>query len=110
MGTTFTGEYGKTLNPNVVKLVSTKAEELYRKETGAKVADREDPLWKSLRNIELIKYDRNIWGTVLTDPPPGEVMKTVVEQPRDPKDNVLENPTDAKVRGPEHTGHGRPWA
>jgi hypothetical protein len=61
-----------------------------------------------LRNTELIKYDRNIWGTVLTDPPPGEVMKTVVEQPRDPKDNVLENPTDAKVRVPEHTGHSTP--
>jgi hypothetical protein len=103
----FAGEYGM-LNPKVAIIVSSKADELYRRETGAKVADREDPLWKSLRNIELIKYDRNIWGTVLTDPPPGEVMKTVVEQPRDPKDNVLENPTDAKVRVPEHTGHGTP--
>jgi hypothetical protein len=38
----------------------------------------------------------------------GGVSKTVVEQPRDAKDNVLTSPVGSAPKKPSHTGHGTP--
>jgi hypothetical protein len=79
--------------------VESKADELYLKETGQKKSDRASQLWKSLRNVEVLKYDRGLWNTV---------QQTVVEQPRDARDNVLISPVGTGSKMPGHTGHGVP--
>jgi hypothetical protein len=80
------------------------------KETGGKEVDRASALWKSLRNVELLKYDRNVWETVQSVPPQQQqgAMRSVVEQPRDAKDNVLTSPVGSALKTPSHTGHGTP--
>jgi hypothetical protein len=105
----FAGKYEKTLDPKVKSYVESKADELYLKETGQKKSDRTSQLWKSLRNVEVLKYDRGLWNTVQQSPTQqqGNVMQTVVEQPRDARDNVLTLPGTAP-KLPSHTGHGVP--
>jgi hypothetical protein len=95
----FAGKYEKTLDPKVKSYVESKADELYLKETGQKKSDRASQLWKSLRNVEVLKYDRSLWDTV---------QQTVVEQPRDARDNVLTSPVGSGPKMPGHTGHGVP--
>jgi hypothetical protein len=95
----FAGKYEKTLDPKVKSYVESKADELYLKETGQKKSDRASQLWKSLRNVEVLKYDRGLWNTV---------QQTVVEQPRDARDNVLISPVGDGPKMPGHTGHGMP--
>jgi hypothetical protein len=95
----FAGKYEKTLDPKVKDYVESKADELYLKETGQKKSDRSSQLWKSLRNVEVLKYDRSLWDTV---------QQVVVEQPRDARDNVLTSPVGSGPKMPGHTGHGMP--
>jgi hypothetical protein len=50
--------------------------------------------------VEVLKYDRSLWDTV---------QQTVVEQPRDARDNVLISPVGTAPEGTKsHTGHGVP--
>jgi hypothetical protein len=106
----FAGKYEKTLDPKVKEHVESKADELYLQETGQKQVDRASQLWKSLRNVEVLKYDRSLWNTVQQSPTQqqGNVMQTVVEQPRDARDNVLTSPVGTGPKLPSHTGHGVP--
>jgi hypothetical protein len=105
----FAGKYEKTLDPKVKSYVESKADELYLKETGQKKSDRASQLWKSLRNVEVLKYDRSLWNTVQQSPTQQQgVMQTVVEQPRDARDNVLTSPVGTGPKLPSHTGHGVP--
>jgi predicted small metal-binding protein len=106
----FAGKYEKTLEAKAKSYVEGKADELYMKETGGKEVDRASALWKSLRNVELLKYDRNVWETVQSVPPQQQqgAMRSVVEQPRDAKDNVLTSPVGSAPKKPSHTGHGTP--
>jgi hypothetical protein len=109
----FAGKYEKKLEAKAKSYVEGKADELYLKETGGKEVDRASALWKSLRNVEVLKYDRGLWNTVQSAPQQqqqqqGTVMQTVVEQPRDAKDNVLTSPVDSGLKMPGHTGHGAP--
>jgi hypothetical protein len=90
----FAGKYEKTLDPKVKDYVESKADELYLKEPGQKKSDRSSQLWKSLRNVEVLKYDRSLWDTV---------QQTVVEQPRDARDNVLTSPVGVGPKMPGHT-------
>jgi hypothetical protein len=58
---------------------------------------------------ELLKYDRNVWETVQSAPQQQQgAMRSVVEQPRDAKDNVLTSPVGSAPKKPSHTGHGTP--
>jgi hypothetical protein len=54
------GRYEKKLEPKVMRYVETQADAAYRKETNSKEADRNSTLWKTLRNVELLKYDRTL--------------------------------------------------
>jgi hypothetical protein len=57
---------------------------------------------------ELLKYDRNVWETVQSAPQQQQgAMRSVVEQPRDAKDNVLTSPVGSAPKTPGHTGHNR---
>jgi hypothetical protein len=104
----FAGNYEKTLDPKVKEHVESRADELYLQETEQKQVDRASQLWKSLRNVEVLKYDRGLWNTVQQSPTQQQgVMQTVVEQPRDARDNVLTSPGTAP-KLPSHTGHGVP--
>jgi hypothetical protein len=58
------GGYEKKLEPKVIKYAETQANAAYVKETGSKEVDRNSPLWKTMRNVELLKYDRTLWNTV----------------------------------------------
>jgi hypothetical protein len=60
--------------------------------------------------VEVLKYDRGLWNTVQQSPmQQGNVMQTVVEQPRDARDNVLISPVGTAPEGTKsHTGHGVP--
>jgi hypothetical protein len=105
----FAGKYEKTLDPKVKDYVESKADELYLQETGQKQVDRASQLWKSLRNVEVLKYDRGLWNTVQQSPTQQQgVMQTVVEQPRDARDNVLTSPVGTGPKMPSHTGHRVP--
>jgi hypothetical protein len=105
----FAGKYEKTLDPKVKDYVESRADELYLQETGQKQVDRSSQLWKSLRNVEVLKYDRGLWNTVQQPPQKqGNVIQTVVEQPRDARDNVMTSPVGTGSKTPGHTGHGVP--
>jgi hypothetical protein len=81
------------------------------KETGQKKSDRSSQLWKSLRNVEVLKYDRGLWNTVQQSPTQqqGNVMQTVVEQPKDARDNILTSPVGTAPEGVRSdTGHRVP--
>jgi hypothetical protein len=107
----FAGNHEKTLDPKVKEHVESRADELYLQETGQKQVDRTSQLWKSLRNVEVLKYDRGLWNTVQQSPTQQQgVMQTVVEQPRDARDNVLISPVGTGSKMPGHTGHARPEA
>jgi hypothetical protein len=61
--------------------------------------------------VGVLKYDRGLWNTVQQSPTQqqGNVMQTVVEQPRDARDNVLISPVGTAPEGTKsHTGHGVP--
>jgi A nuclease family of the HNH/ENDO VII superfamily with conserved AHH len=107
----FRGKYEKSLAPKVKDYVQFKADEKYIQETGQRQVDRSSQLWKSLRNVEVLKYDRGLWNTVQQSPTQqqGNVMQTVVEQPRDARDNILTSPVGTAPEGTKsHTGHGVP--
>jgi hypothetical protein len=48
--------------------VESHANAAYLNETGSKEVDRNSQLWKTLRNVELLKYDRTLWETVQESP------------------------------------------
>jgi hypothetical protein len=54
------GRYEKKLEPKVMRYVETQADAAYRKETNSKEADRNSTLWKTLRNVELLKGQFNL--------------------------------------------------
>jgi hypothetical protein len=78
------GRYEKKLEPKVMKYVETQADAAYRKETNSKEADRNSTLWKTLRNVELLKYDRTLWNTVQEAPTGTDVSKTMTDQSNNP--------------------------
>jgi hypothetical protein len=78
------GRYEKKLEPKVMRYVETQADAAYRKETGSKEADRNSPLWKTMRNVELLKYDRTLWNTVQEPAAGTDVSKTMTDQSNNP--------------------------
>jgi A nuclease family of the HNH/ENDO VII superfamily with conserved AHH len=88
------GRYEKKLEPKVMKYVETQADAAYRKETGSKEADRNSPLWKTMRNVELLKYDRTLWNTVQEPTAGTDVSKTMTDQSNNPDlgSNALNRP------------------
>jgi hypothetical protein len=103
----FEGSYAKGIPEGKKAAIVSETDDRYTEETG-QPPNREVLLWKTLRNIVTTDRFPDLWDQFRDDLSAGGISKTVVEQPQNPKDNVLENPTDAKVRGPEHTGHGTP--
>jgi A nuclease family of the HNH/ENDO VII superfamily with conserved AHH len=78
------GRYEKKLEPKVMRYVETQADAAYRREIGSKEADRNSTLWKTLRNVELLKYDRTLWNTVQEAPVGTDVSKTMTDQSNNP--------------------------
>jgi hypothetical protein len=78
------GRYEKKLEPKVMRYAETQADAAYRKETNSKEADRNSTLWKTLRNVELLKYDRTLWNTVQEAPMGTDVSKTMTDQSNNP--------------------------
>jgi hypothetical protein len=78
------GRYEKKLEPKVMRYVETQADAAYRKETNSKEADRNSTLWKTLRNVELLKYDRTLWNTVQEPAAGTDVSKTMTDQSNNP--------------------------
>jgi hypothetical protein len=106
--TVVTGGYAKQLEPKVVKYAETQANAAYLKETGNKAVDRNSPLWKTLRNVELLKYDRTLWDTVQEAPAGTGVVKTMTDQSNNPDlgSNALNRPGQGSTLNvPTNTGH-----
>jgi hypothetical protein len=100
--TVVAGGYAKQLEPKVVKYAETQANAAYLKETGNKEVDRNSPLWKTLRNVELLKYDRTLWNTVQ------EAPAGIMTNPNDPAlgSNALNRPGQGSTLNvPTNTGH-----
>jgi A nuclease family of the HNH/ENDO VII superfamily with conserved AHH len=96
------GRYEKKLEPKVMRYVETQADAAYRKETNSKEANRNSILWKTLRNVELLKYDRTLWNTVQ------EAPVGMMTNPNDPAlgSNALNRPGQSPILNlPDHTGH-----
>jgi hypothetical protein len=99
--TVVAGGYAKQLEPKVVKYAETQANAAYLKETGNKEVDRNSPLWKTLRNVELLKYDRTLWNTVQ------EAPAGIMTNPNDPAlgSNALNRPGQGSTLNvATHTG------
>jgi A nuclease family of the HNH/ENDO VII superfamily with conserved AHH len=96
--TVVAGGYAKQLEPKLVKYIETQANAAYLRETGNKEVDRNSPLWKTLRNVELLKYDRTLWDTVQEAPAQTGVMKTMTDQSNNPDlgSNALNRPSQSQ--------------
>jgi hypothetical protein len=105
----FEGNYAKGIPEGKKAAIVSETDERYTEETG-QPPNREALLWKTLRNIETSERFPDLWNQFRDDLNAGGISKTVISEPRDPRDNVLSNPTDAGPSVPEHTGHGRPEA
>jgi A nuclease family of the HNH/ENDO VII superfamily with conserved AHH len=106
--TVVAGGYAKQLEPKVIKYAETQANAAYLKETGNKEIDRNSPLWKTLRNVELLKYDRTLWNTVQEAPAGTGVVKTMTDQSNNPDlgSNALNRPGQGSTLNiPTSTGH-----
>jgi A nuclease family of the HNH/ENDO VII superfamily with conserved AHH len=92
------GRYEKKLEPKVMKYVETQADAAYRRETGSKEADRNSTLWKTMRNVELLKYDRTLWNTVQ------EAPVGMMTNPNDPAlgSNALNRPGQGQTLDRSH--------
>jgi hypothetical protein len=96
------GGYEKKLEPKVIKYAEAQANAAYVKETGSKEVDRNSPLWKTLRNVELLKYDRTLWNTVQ------EAPAGMMTNPNDPSlgSNALNRPGQGStLKVPTSTAH-----
>jgi hypothetical protein len=102
----FEGNYAKGIPEGKKAAIVSETDERYTEETG-QPPNREALLWKTLRNIETSERFPDLWDQFTADLSGYGISKTVVSEPRDPRDNVLSNPTDAGPNVPEHTGHGR---
>ena len=56
----FEGSYSKQLPPAKQSAIEANADDKYVEETGKQQVDRNFQLWKSLRNVEVLKYDRSV--------------------------------------------------
>jgi hypothetical protein len=104
----FEGTYSKGIPEGKRGAIEANADEKYLEETGKQEVDRNSLLWKTLRNIEASERFPDLWDRFQDDLNNGGVSKTVVEQPRDAKDNVLTSPVGSAPKKPSHTGHGTP--
>jgi hypothetical protein len=98
------GRYEKKLEPKVMKYVETQADAAYRKETGTKEVDRNSQVWKTMRNVELLKYDRTLWNTVQEPAAGTDVSKTMTDQSNNPDlgSNSLNRPGQEQTLNRDH--------
>jgi Bacterial toxin 47 len=105
----FAGTYPKAIPAEKRGAIESSADAKYTAETGQK-ADRESPLWKTLRNIEASEKYPDLWDGFRNDLSASEqtgVLKTITN-PNDPSlgSNALNRPTQGSTLNvPSHTGH-----
>jgi A nuclease family of the HNH/ENDO VII superfamily with conserved AHH len=105
----FAGTYPKAIPAEKRGAIESSADAKYTAETGQK-ADRESPLWKTLRNIEASEKYPDLWDGFRNDLSASEqtgVLKTMTN-PNDPSlgSNALNRPSQGSTLSvPIHTGH-----
>jgi A nuclease family of the HNH/ENDO VII superfamily with conserved AHH len=105
----FAGTYSKAIPAEKRGAIESSADAKYTAETNLK-ADRESPLWKTLRNIEASEKYPDLWDGFRNDlSAAGQtgVLKTMTN-PNDPSlgSNALNRPSQGSTLNvPTHTGH-----
>jgi hypothetical protein len=104
----FEGQYSKSIPADKRAAILKSADTKYTEETG-KMPNREDALWKTLRNVEASEKFPDLWDQFRTDLSSADngVMATVVGS-KDPNlgSNALNRPDQTPpLNIPDHTGH-----
>jgi hypothetical protein len=104
----FEGKYSKQLPADKQAAILKSADAMYVQQTGKKV-NRDDLLWKTLRNVEASEQYPDLWTQFRQDLSNGNVMLMVVGS-KDPNlgSNAINRPSKTlDLEDKSHTGHGR---
>jgi hypothetical protein len=104
----FEGKYSKSIPADKQAAILESADAKYVQQSGKKV-NREDMLWKTLRNVEASEKYPDLWTQFRQDLSQGNVMPMVVGS-KDPNlgSNALNRPSKTPdLEDKSHTGHGR---